>query len=123
CPDLRLPDHVLIILRPVPGPVGCPAEYWTNCPTFSSSVICRRSASTFFSELGPDKLARTCVSGATKGEVFVCASAGWLNIKTSATIEERCSSEVTFGTLPCFDWILKPTAFECPEQAISQLDL
>src|SRR5207302_10987426 len=93
------------------GPVGCPAEYWTNCPTFSSSVIFRRSASIFSSELGPDKPARACVSCATKGEVFVCANAGWLNIKTSATIEERCNSEVTFETLQCFGWIPAPTAY------------
>jgi hypothetical protein len=28
-----------------------------------------------------------------------------------------------FETLPCFDWIPEPTAFERPEQANSQLDL
>jgi hypothetical protein len=32
-------------LRPVPGPVGIPFEYWFNCPTFSSRVIFPRSSS------------------------------------------------------------------------------
>ena len=63
------------------------------------------------------------MSRATKGEDFVCASAGWLDIKTSATIEERCNNEFTFETLPCFDWIPEPTAFERPEQPNSHPDL
>ena len=38
------------------GPVTSKALlYWLSCPTFSSSVICARSASIFFSVAGIDE--------------------------------------------------------------------
>src|SRR6185369_8075810 len=56
------------LLRPVPGPVGVPYEYWFNWPTFSSSVICLRSASTFPS-----------ISGAFVQDFCVCAETNDVN--------------------------------------------
>ena len=38
-------------------------------------------------------------------------------------MEERCNNEFTFETLPCFEWIPEPTAFERPEQPNSHPDL
>jgi len=80
-------------------------EYWTNCAHFFlERPFFRRSLPLFFSKLGSDKR-HGHASLATKGRSFRLRQRRLVNIRTSATIEERCNSEVTFETLPCFDWI------------------
>src|SRR5580704_17390191 len=87
----------LYSVRPVPGPVGCPEEYCTNWPTFSSRVILWRRASIFFSVEGSTRLEWGVAEEDPSAEGESCAVAAWLQSTRHATIANRISEVSTLS--------------------------